>query len=74
MKTVRINQEQYDQIKLYAFENNMTIQSVVEHAITKLMEKNQGEACETDIFDIDMFHPHAQRLADIELSKLMSKI
>lgn len=74
MKTVRINQEQYDQIKSYASLNDMTIQSVVEHAINKLMEKNKIEACEKDVFELDMFHPHAQKLADIELSKLMSKI
>lgn len=71
MKTVRISQDQYDQIKLYAFTNNITIQAVVEHAISKLMEKNQIDACE---IEIDMFHPHAQKLADLELTKLMSKL
>ena len=74
MKTVRINQEQYDQIKSYAFINDMTVQGVVEHAINKLMEKDKIDVCNEDVFELDMFHPHAQKLADIELSRIMSKL
>lgn len=73
MKTVRINQEQYEQLKSYASFNEMTIQSVVEHAINKLMEKDKIDVCKEDVFEIDMFHPHAQKLADIEFNKLLNK-
>jgi hypothetical protein len=52
----------------------MTVQGVVEHAINKLMEKNKIDVCEADVFELDMFHPHAQKLAEIELSKIMSKL